>query len=277
MSNSTDSQPRILATRRLVDFRAHEMSYDSDSAMPSHAHEETSIVFILKGSVQHTCRDRSSLLTTAMLTFIPAGEPHANHFCRGLKTFDIVLQPQWIKHVRQYSELPDQAVIHQNNQCTWLATRLYREFHQRDNLMPLMMEGLLLELIVYLSRDMATSVETQVPRWLKQARDYLHAHFTESLSMDTIAEAVGVHPSHLMHGFRQHYHSTLGNYIRGLRVDYATRLIATSDLTLGQIALAAGFADQSHFCRTFKQYTGLTPAQFQKGAGDSIFRQKTPF
>jgi AraC family transcriptional regulator len=131
----------------------------------------------------------------------------------------------------------------------------------------LMLEGLLLELLAAMSRDGTNRAESHPPRWLRQARDLLHAHFTESLSPDAVAAAVGVHPSHLMDGFRQHYHCTLGDYVRRLRVEYAAHLLAASEMPASQIAYAAGFADQSHFCRTFKQLTGMTPTQFQKASG----------
>ena len=75
---------------------------------------------------------------------------------------------------------------------------------------------------------------------------------------------MGIHPSHLMESFRQHYHCTLGDYVRQLRIEYATHLLSASDLPASQIAHTAGFADQSHFCRTFKRLTGMTPTEFKK-------------
>jgi AraC family transcriptional regulator len=46
-------------------------------------------------------------------------------------------------------------------------------------------------------------------------------------------------------------------------VDFAARKLVTSDEPLTGIALAAGFSDQSHFSRTFKRQTGMTPATFR--------------
>jgi AraC family transcriptional regulator len=49
-----------------------------------------------------------------------------------------------------------------------------------------------------------------------------------------------------------------------LRVDYARRKIANSREPLVEIALSAGFADQTHFTRTFKRVTGMTPMEFRR-------------
>jgi AraC family transcriptional regulator len=49
-----------------------------------------------------------------------------------------------------------------------------------------------------------------------------------------------------------------------LRIEDACRRLATSDAPLVAIALDAGFADQSHFAKTFKRQTGMTPAEYRR-------------
>jgi AraC family transcriptional regulator len=78
-----------------------------------------------------------------------------------------------------------------------------------------------------------------------------------------IADLVGVHPVHLASTFRQHYRCTIGEYVRHLRIEFACRMISSSEASLADIALAAGFFDQSHFSKAFKQLTGMTPSQFR--------------
>jgi AraC family transcriptional regulator len=91
----------------------------------------------------------------------------------------------------------------------------------------------------------------------------LEAHFLDDLSLSTIAQAVGVHSVHLSREFRRHYHSSVGEYIRKLRIEYACKQMLNPDLSLAEIASAAGFADQSHFSRTFKRLVGIPPAVFR--------------
>jgi AraC family transcriptional regulator len=75
---------------------------------------------------------------------------------------------------------------------------------------------------------------------------------------------VGVHPDHLVHAFRRQYHCTVGEYVRQLRIEFACRQITSSDMPLAEIAVEAGFADQSHFTKTFKRLVGMTPSEFQR-------------
>jgi AraC family transcriptional regulator len=112
------------------------------------------------------------------------------------------------------------------------------------------------------------STECSPPRWLRQAKDMLHDQFSENLTLEAIAEAVRVHPVYLARAWRKYFHCTVGQYLRQLRIESACREIALSDTPLAEVAAAAGFYDQSHFSRTFKRITGLTPAEYR-----TVFRE----
>jgi AraC family transcriptional regulator len=84
--------------------------------------------------------------------------------------------------------------------------------------------------------------------------------------MAEIARRVGVHPVYLASEFRRRYGLTVGEYVRQLRIEYASRQLSTSDTPLVEIALNSGFSSQSHFSWTFKRITGITPAQFRAGS-----------
>jgi AraC family transcriptional regulator len=86
------------------------------------------------------------------------------------------------------------------------------------------------------------------------------------LSLTSLAEAIGIHPVYLASEFRRHYRRSIGAYVRRLRVDYACRQLTTTEAPLAEIALAAGFADQSHFSRTFKSHVGMTPLAYRRDA-----------
>jgi AraC family transcriptional regulator len=73
---------------------------------------------------------------------------------------------------------------------------------------------------------------------------------------------VGTHPVHLARTFRRHYHMTMGDYLRQVRISYAMNALRGDNL-VSDIAAQAGFSDQSHLGRIFKTVTGTTPRQFR--------------
>jgi AraC-like DNA-binding protein len=102
-----------------------------------------------------------------------------------------------------------------------------------------------------------------VPAWLERARNILHDRFDEQAKLSEIARAVGVHPVHLARQFRKYYGSSVGEYLRQLRIEFACHQLLASDDPSAKIATSAGFNDQSHFCRTFKRLRGTTPGKFR--------------
>jgi AraC family transcriptional regulator len=91
----------------------------------------------------------------------------------------------------------------------------------------------------------------------------LHEQFAENVTLAELAKMVGVHPVYLASSFRKQYGCTVGEYRQRLRIEFACRELAKDHSSLAQIALAAGFANQAHFSRTFKRVTGTTPAKYR--------------
>jgi AraC family transcriptional regulator len=146
---------------------------------------------------------------------------------------------------------------------SFLAARAYREFGEPDDLSPLVIEGLMFELIGETSRRQRPRTASPPPRWLNQARQLLHDNFSERVTLAEVAAAVGVHPAHLSKAFHRFFNCTVGVYLRQQRIEFACQALATTDLPLSQIALAAGFSDQSHLTRLFKRQMTVSPAQYR--------------
>jgi AraC family transcriptional regulator len=133
-----------------------------------------------------------------------------------------------------------------------------------DEFSPLVIEGLTLELLAESSRRDSFKPQKRPARWVHEVRDLLRARFAERLSLEAIAASVGVHPAHLARGFRDCHGCTPGEYVRGLRIEFACHRLTYSDAPISQIALAAGFSDQSHFSNAFKRQMSRSPATFRK-------------
>jgi methylphosphotriester-DNA--protein-cysteine methyltransferase len=77
---------------------------------------------------------------------------------------------------------------------------------------------------------------------------------------------VGIHPAHLARTFRARYGRSIGDYVRRLRIERAAGELSDSSAAIAEIGLRAGFFDQSHLSRVFRDYTGQTPAAFRAAA-----------
>ena len=128
----------------------------------------------------------------------------------------------------------------------------------------LSIEGLILELLAEAARSKIGADEKNLPKWIVGTEEFLREKFTESVTIEEISKIADVHPVHLSRVFRQKFGCTIGEYVRRLRVEFASRQILSTEESLGEIAHAAGFSDQSHFNKTFKGVYGLTPSEHRK-------------
>jgi AraC family transcriptional regulator len=96
-------------------------------------------------------------------------------------------------------------------------------------------------------------------RRLSRVVEYIYENLAADLSLAQLAGVTGMSPSHFKVVFRESVGVPVHQYVIRKRVDYATDLIVGSELALSQIALQAGFANQSHMARCMKRLTGLTP------------------
>jgi AraC family transcriptional regulator len=255
---------KALHARELTAYSLAETIYPAHLQMPRHEHEEAYLSLLLEGGYDERCGQQARSCQPASLVFHPPGEDHAVAFHqRPVRIFRVQIKQPFLLQVREYSTIFEHGAAFAGGPLSHLATRLYREARATDKAATLAIEGLLLELIATASRQQAVGASSCLPNWLSRARDLLHEQLSEGVTVSDIAETVGVHPVYLARVFRKHFHCSVGDYVRKLRVEHAAHQMAESDSPLAEIAQAAGFYDQSHFTRTFKQITGLTPTEFR--------------
>jgi AraC-like DNA-binding protein len=100
-------------------------------------------------------------------------------------------------------------------------------------------------------------------RMLKSIEEYIDVHLEEDLSVEELASHLGISTSYFARSFRGSVGLTPHAYVMRRRLLRAQELLANTDLPLIDIALATGFADQSHFSRRFHQMTGLPPRTYR--------------
>lgn len=201
----------------------------------------------------------------ASVQTIPAGVLHEDAFAaRPTRSLILEAEIEAGERLGAYGIDLDEVRYLRDPGAAALALRIARELEDLDAASPLVIEGLVLELLARLARSTSGErASSGSPVWLVKARQQVEDAFDRPFAVAEIAASVGVHPAHLAREFRRHYGTTIGAYVRRLRLEWATARLAASDDTLSSIAFAAGFANQSHFTRAFKRHTGLTPGGYR--------------
>jgi AraC-like DNA-binding protein len=97
---------------------------------------------------------------------------------------------------------------------------------------------------------------------LERAAEFIRDRCTQMLKLEDICEAAQLSPSYLIRAFKQHYGMTPHAFLVNRRIQFARDQLRNGKL-IADVALEAGFADQAHFQRAFKQHLAATPGQYR--------------
>lgn len=103
-------------------------------------------------------------------------------------------------------------------------------------------------------------------RALRLAHEYIVENLSERVTLDDLAQVIGLSRFHFARQFRRSTGESPMRYVQRCRVEYAKGLLRHSELLLTEIAVNVGFCDQSHFSRSFRKLVGMTPREFAHGS-----------
>jgi AraC family transcriptional regulator len=103
------------------------------------------------------------------------------------------------------------------------------------------------------------------PRQLQAVQDYIAAHFAQNLSLQELANLVGLNPHYFCRLFKASLGMTPHQYLLKSRVDQAAQLLLQAELPIAEVAQKVGFYDQSRFTQVFRRWMGVTPKHYRQG------------
>ena len=258
---------RQVRQRELGGVHLVENSHSAPHRIGRHVHEFPYLYYVLRGASQETFEGKTRTATAHSVFFQPAGIKHENHWLAAGACLHLELDKEMVARISSAGAELSQPFELPPGNATRLALRIHDEMNATDSASNLFLEGLVLELLAQMCRIGSSHAGGTPPKWLVRAKDLIESTFQDNLSLHTIADAVGTHPAHLAKMFRRYYRCTVGDYIREARIKAAQRLLSGSRMPLGEIALGAGYSDQSHFCRSFVKSCGVSPLEFRRIAG----------
>jgi AraC family transcriptional regulator len=261
-SRSEQPEAPAVSTREVHGFVLQESRHLAGYRGSEHRHSRPFFSCVIEGELIERTRRGTATYGAGSVHFHDSADPHAGEAGdRGLRCF--MITPGDRLASRLGAAAGDAAIDAASPLLASFAARCYRGFVARDAASDLECEAAALELVAAHLR-MRTPRESTAPGWLFVARDYLHAHSAAPVTLAELSAVSGVHPVHMARVFRQILGITPAEYVRRLRLEHACQALATSDLPIADVALAAGYASQSHLTRAFRAHTGSTPAAYRR-------------
>ena len=101
---------------------------------------------------------------------------------------------------------------------------------------------------------------------LRPVIEYIAANYSEKIYIETLADMIGVSPDYFTKMFKDSIGTTPIDYINGVRVNHALRLLTMTDTPVNEIAEKIGFSNSNYFHKIFKSYMITSPLAYRKSA-----------
>lgn len=250
-----------IAARSTALFEVELYRLDETHRGPDHEHGRPAIAWGVTGAMQVVGAHRTDDLFSAPPLFVPAEYRHHERVPFGT-AMCILARP--LKE-----EFPGgfRAGIGALSVAAVSATgrALLREIAEGDDVSDLAVDAALLEALAALTRarrhDRFARGGTD---WMGRVEERLTDGYAAPPSAAELAREAGISPAHLSRAFRAAHGVSIPCFVRRLRLRRAAALLSRTDEAIADIALAAGFYDQSHPTRAFRDGFGVTPGAYRR-------------
>lgn len=239
-----------------------------DHPYPLHVHNVTEIVCLTAGRIDMTIGNKHVELVPGDVAIVFPSIPHS---------YDLVSpDAQGLTMIFSPNTIPE---FSQNFLCMSVADPLLRKEHKPPELDEIILsmqkfsqqqnhtfsQAYLHLFLAYLFSCITLEpMQTQVQSGLShQALHYISEHFTEPLTLETTADALGISRIHLSHIFSQQLRINFRQYINTLRIDRACYLLRDPAYTISQIAEQCGYNNPRTFHRAFLSQCQIPPKQYR--------------
>ena len=101
---------------------------------------------------------------------------------------------------------------------------------------------------------------------IKQAIDYIQENYDKDLNMAVVSNHISMNYSLFSYLFKEYTGSNFVNYLKGIRMEEAKKLLAETDLRIIEISAKVGYDNEKHFMKIFKGACGVSPSEYRKNA-----------
>lgn len=219
--------------------------------LPEHAHEAAFFTMLLRGDYRERAGSREIHYDPLTVVFHPPSHEHRDEIGAA---DSVMISVEVGRELFDAYDLALPPLARQSFAASRTLLALYRGA-RNDLLVPLDVESAVIEMLADAAQTPHVR-ERSTPPWLARVLELLD-ELPATLQVADLAAEADVHPVHFARVFRRHLGVTPGQYLQRRRLRTALRLIGTAPLS--DVALASGFADQSHLTRAVRAFLGETP------------------
>lgn len=246
----------------------YKLDIHAGRTFPLHWHDYIELEIILSGSVKHVYNDREFVLQRGHAYMMCNYDFHelvaltdvvlySVHFDRKLIAPDIARYLDYHKFHCHFDEAETVRMVLKFEE-------LQQETEQCMPFQSVRIKNLVNDLVISLFRKSTPKELPVAPLPVQQVVSYLHEHFPEPLTLETLAKQLSFSPNYLGSVFKNQMGCSFHEYLNLIRLKHACSLLRSSCLSVKEIANAAGYSSVEYFLYVFKRKMMTTPGEYRK-------------
>lgn len=237
-------------------FNISITKHPAQSEISTHAHAKPYLCLLASGIYKEES-NTSNLITTGEIIYRTANYEHANRF---LNQDSVCLNIE-IDNELNFMDKNDFKLPSKESKQK-IALEAYKVLFAVKNGVPTDL------LNIYCHESMLAVIDGLEHKgdvnWIKKVKDYINDNPLAPISLQELSHLFGLHPNYIVRKFKSVTGMKLSEYLTKIRLDHSISNLLLTEDRLTDIAIDAGFYDQSHFNRNFKKYLNTTPKLFRK-------------
>jgi len=227
-----------------------------------HYHENPYFTYLLQGKLFESNKKESYYLEPGNLLFHNWQDSHYNikppEFTRG---FHIELDKDWFSNFDIEITNFEGSINLKSPIIKNLMNQIFVETKISDQYSNLSIASNLINIFSVIKKSKNGNLKN--PKWVNQLKELLIEEKI-NYSLKSLSSKLEIHPVHLSREFKRYFGTSLGNYIRLIKLNKAFYLLASKKFSMTEICYLCDFYDQSHFIANFKKIYDTTPTKFFK-------------
>lgn len=251
-----------------------------------HIHDHYELYYLLSGERSYFIKDRSYHIIAGDLVFIDRNAVHKTSDV-GIPDHERIviylnrnvleqLYPEWLPMLEEPFMWDTPVLRLPLHESSYLTESMGQIKHELVSIQPsssLVFRHRIVELLLHAyqqrqnNKHLILDDETPIRRKIADIARYLNDHIAESLPLPEVASRFYISPFYLSRLFKETTGFTYSNYLSLTRVKEAQKLLRETQLPISEIAWQCGFDNFSHFGKTFKKISHLSPRDYRKAHG----------
>ncbi|MDN4522975.1 AraC family transcriptional regulator [Fictibacillus fluitans] len=271
-------------------FSIFPYTFKSNESIHLHYHEFFELGYVMNGTGYHLYMDNIYPIKQGDVLLIEPGKLHGYQSDKTdpLYVCNVLFQLPFLKDIADIQRnlscfsnpgfaplLGDRENINERLALTGLEhleislliKKMMNEYQGKEAEYQLLIKAKFIELFTLLRRSTRShevDVRSTEVKWMEEVCSYINMYYNDPLSLDKMSKVAGMSKSNFTSKFKQTIGKTFVEYRNEIRIKASCDLLRETDMKIINIANEVGFDDISHFIRTFKQLTRVTPSEYRK-------------